>query len=130
MARWGHVTIQFAAFSMVGVVASVVHYSMLIMLVERGLTNPVAANLVAYILGGIVSYLLNRRYAFRSKRVHAETAWRFAIVAGLGLLLTGIFMYVFDEVLGVQYILAAVMTSGVVLFWSFVANWTWTFGNS
>src|SRR5262245_30159316 len=103
---------------MVGLVAALVHYSVLIVLVETGFANPVVANLVAYIFGGIVSYLLNRRCAFRSKRAHAEAAWRFASVAGLGFLLTGIFTYSFHEVLGVQYILAAVMTSAIVLFWS------------
>jgi putative flippase GtrA len=123
-------TSQFATFSIVGLVAAVVHYGALIVLVETDLTDPVKANLVAYVLGGIASYLLNRRCSFRSERPHAEAVWRFGVVAGFGFLLTGVFTYLFQKRLGVPYLLAAVMTSAVVLFWSFVVNRLWTFSDA
>ena len=122
-----HIARQFTIFTSVGVFAAAIHYAVLIALVESQVTHPVKADLVAYISGGIVSYLLNRRWAFHSERVHAEAVWQFAVVAGVGFLLTGIFTYLFHELMGAPYIIAAVMTSAVVLWWNFIINKIWTF---
>jgi putative flippase GtrA len=118
---------QFSAFAGVGLVAAVVHYGTLIGLVEAGGAGPVVATLAGYVLGGIVSYVLNRRFAFKSDRPHREATWRFALVAFVGFVLTGLFMALFNGRLGIPYLLAQVMTTGVVLVWSFVANRLWTF---
>jgi putative flippase GtrA len=122
-----HIARQFSAFSLVGIVAAVVHYGMLIGLVELAHTGPVPATLAGYVFGGIVSYSLNRRYAFRSDRPHAEATWRFTVVAGVGFLLTGLAMSVFTGRLGWPYLPSQVLTTGLVLVWSFTANRIWTF---
>ena len=118
---------QVVAFSGVGVVAAIVHFGLLIGLVEGGIAGAVPASLVAFTAGGIVSYLLNRRLTYASDRPHAEAGWRFAIVAVVGFLLTGAIMYVLINRLGVPYLLAQVVTTGIVLSWSFLANKLWTF---
>jgi putative flippase GtrA len=118
---------QFAAFSGVGLVAAVVHYGLLIALVEMARWGPVAATLLGYVAGGIVSYALNRRLTYGSDRPHAEATWRFAVVAFMGFLLTGLLMEAFTNALGAPYIPAQLVTTGIVLFWSFVANRFWTF---
>jgi putative flippase GtrA len=118
---------QFAAFSGVGLAAAAIHYGALILIVQTDFADPVRANLAAYVLGGIVSYSLNRQFAFRSERPHSHAVWRFAVVAGVGFVLTGVLTYWLHRRLGLPYVLAAVMTSGVVLFWSFIANRLWTF---
>ena len=118
---------QFAAFSGVGLVAAVVHYGLLIALVEMARWGPVAATLLGYVAGGIVSYALNRRLTYGSDRPHAEATWRFAVVAFVGFLLTGLLMEAFTNALGAPYIPAQLVTTGIVLFWSFVANRLWTF---
>src|SRR5438132_530064 len=71
-----------------GIAAAIVHYGVLIGLVQGGLLAPVPATLCGYVAGGIVSYRLNRRHTYRSDRPHREAAWRFAIVAGIGFLIT------------------------------------------
>lgn len=118
---------QFAAFSGVGIVAALVHYGLLVGLVEGAGVAPVPATLAGYIAGGIVSYLLNRRLTYASERPHAEAGWRFAIVAGVGFLLTWGLMHVFTERMGLPYLPMQVVTTGIVLFWSFLANRIWTF---
>jgi putative flippase GtrA len=119
---------QFAGFSSVGIVAAVVHYTLLIALVQTELAAPVKANVVSYVFGGFVSYSLNRRLIFKSERAHVQAAWRFATVATVGILLTWVFTYVLHEHLRIPYILAAVLTSSLILFWNFIANRIWTFG--
>lgn len=118
---------QFSAFVGVGAVAALVHYGLLIGLVEAGGLAPVPATLAGYGAGGLVSYALNRRLTYASERPHAEATWRFAAVAAVGFVLTGLFMQLFTGRLGTPYLPAQVVTTGLVLFWSFLANRIWTF---
>ncbi len=118
---------QFAAFSGVGVLAAIVHYGALIGLVETASFDPVPATLVGYVAGGLLSYALNRRLTYASDRPHAEATWRFAAVAGIGFLLTWGLMHAFTGWLEAPYLLAQLVTTGIVLFWSFAAHRLWTF---
>ncbi len=118
---------QFAAFFGVGIAAAIVHYGMLVGLVETGLASPVPATLAGYVGGGIVSYLLNRRHTYRSDRPHGEATWRFALVAFVGFLVTWGLMHLFVDRLALPYLPAQVATTGIVLVWSFAAHKVWTF---
>jgi len=120
-------TRQFAAFFGVGIAAAVAHYGLLIGLVEGGLASPVPATLAGYIAGGLVSYRLNRTHTYRSSRPHREATWRFALVALVGFLLTWVFMHLLVEWLGAPYIPAQLLTTGIVMLWSFLAHKAWTF---
>lgn len=119
---------QFSAFFGVGIVAAVVHYGVLIGLVESRSATAVEGALAGYVAGGIVSYLLNRRLTYDSDRPHAEATWRFAAVAGVGFFLTWGLMHWLAERWGLPYLPAQIATTGVVLFWSFLAHKFWTFG--
>lgn len=102
---------------------------MLIGLVETARWTPVPATLCGYVAGGIVSYVLNRRLTFTSRREHREAIWRFALVAGVGFLLTGLLMALFVTRWGAPYLAAQVVTTGCVLVWSFLAHKLWTFAD-
>jgi len=118
---------QFAAFFGVGLVAAIVHYGLLISLVEGYRMDPVPAALAGYVAGGIVSYLLNRRHTYASERPHVEATWRFALVAIIGFGLTWAGMAILVRGLAVPYLAAQLVTTGIVLFWSFLAHKFWTF---
>jgi putative flippase GtrA len=121
---------QFSGFVAVGFIAAGVHYALLIGLVEIFGVQAVPAALVGYSGGGIVSYLLNRRHVFRSNRPHEEAVTRFIIVVTVGFGLTYLFMLLLVQKAGVPYLLAQMMTTGIVLFWNFAAHKLWTFGTS
>ena len=125
-----HLARQFVAFFGVGLVAAVVHYGFLIALVEGFRWGPVPATLVGYLAGGVVSYALNRRLTYASDRPHGEATWRFAAVALVGFGLTGLLMQALTAWLGAPYLPAQLVTTGIVLFWSFLANRVWTFRRS
>jgi putative flippase GtrA len=118
---------QFTAFFGVGLVAAVAHYGLLIALVEGGGLHPVPATLAGYVAGGLVSYALNRRHTYTSRRPHREATWRFALVAFVGFLLTWLFMHAFTIWLGAPYLPAQLVTTGIVMLWSFLAHKAWTF---
>ncbi len=119
---------QISMFAAVGVAAAIAHYGVLITLVELAHWSAVPATLAGYVAGGIVSYWLNRRHTYESDRPHEEAGWRFAVVAGVGFCLTWVCMYVLHDRLALHYLLAQVLTTGIVLVWSFGAHKFWTFG--
>jgi putative flippase GtrA len=122
-----HLFRQFSSFAVVGAIATSVHYVTLIVLVEIFGAFPVPAALAGYCVGGTVSYLLNRRHVFRSNVPHEEAVTRFAIVAMVGFGLTYLFMSLLIQKAHVPYILAQMVTTGIVLFWNFAAHKMWTF---
>lgn len=119
---------QFLRYGAVGIAAAVAHYGTLIGLVETGLAGAVPAALAGFVAGGVVSYVLNRRYTFDSDRSHAGAVPRFAVIAFGAFLMTGLFMQVLTAWLGLHYLLAQLITTGIVLVWTFFANRFWTFG--
>ncbi|MBA1158403.1 GtrA family protein [Microvirga mediterraneensis] len=120
-------TRQFTAFFGVGVAAAVVHYGLLIALVEGAGTHPVPATLAGYVAGGLVSYVLNRKHTYESDRPHREATWRFALVAFVGFLVTWFLMHAFTVWLDGPYLPSQIITTGVVMLWSFMAHKKWTF---
>lgn len=122
-----HLGRQLSTFFGVGVAAAIAHFGLLIGLVELGGASPVPATLAGYVAGGIVSYTLNRRHTYRSDRPHREATWRFAVVASVGFLLTWLVMHLFTITLGAPYLPAQVVTTGIVMLWSFLAHKIWTF---
>jgi putative flippase GtrA len=120
-------TRQFTAFFGVGLAAAVVHYGLLIALVEGADIDPVPATLAGYVAGGLLSYWLNRKHTYESDRPHREATWRFALVALVGFLVTWFLMHAFTVWLDGPYLPSQIITTGVVMLWSFMAHKAWTF---
>jgi len=118
---------RFFRFAGVGVFGTVVHYLVLVAAVESVGIRPLAASSIGFTAGALVNYMLNYRYTFRSDRRHREALPRFYLVAVAGFLINGLVMLVLAEKLGLQYLLAQVVATGIVLLWGFSANSMWTF---
>ncbi len=118
---------QLSSFVGVGVVASLVHYALLVTLVEVGGLAPVPSALCGFTAGGFVSYGLNRRHTFVSDRPHEQAVWRFALVASVAFLLTYLAMRLLHEAGHIHYLPAQVATTLLVMVWTFGANRLWTF---
>lgn len=118
---------QVVAFAGVGALAALAHYGLLVSLVEGYRMDPVPATLAGYWAGGVVSYLGNRRHTYGSGRPHREATWRFAVVAAVGFGLTWACMALLVRGLALPYLPAQLLTTGLVLIWSFLAHKLWTF---
>ena len=118
---------QFVKFTGVGFVTAIGHYGLLIALVQLGAVPAVPASAAGALLGAVINYSLNYRYTFRSTRQHREAVLRFAAIAAIGLVLNTLFMWVGVVLIGAHYLLSQVVTTGLVLIWSFAGNRYWTF---
>lgn len=121
---------QFIRFVGVGCCSAVGHYGLLILLVQALHADPVVASAAGALLGAWINYTLNYRYTFRSTKRHRDSVTKFAVVAMVGLLLNTLFMWLCVELLRMHYLLGQIVTTGLVMLWSFGANRSWTFRES
>ncbi len=79
---------QIVAFTGVGIMAAIVHYGLLIGLVELGGWRAGAGDARRLCRWRDRVLWLNRTHTYRSDRPHEEAGWRFAVVAAVGFILT------------------------------------------
>lgn len=120
---------QFATFAGVGLMAAAGHFTALALLVEHDWAGPVLASLAGFLVGSVISYSLNRRFTFESTRSHAGALPRFATVAGIAFVMTGVLMDVLVHRLGLYYLFAQAITTGLVMIWTFSAYRIWAFAH-
>lgn len=118
---------EFIVFSFVGVIATSVQYITLFLLVELLHAQPVFSSSIGFVFGGIVSYFLNRKVTFQSDKKHHIAIIQFLCVASVAFWLNGILMAIGIHRLHLNYVVTQVITTGLVLFWNFLANRFWTF---
>lgn len=120
--------VQFLLFALVGCAAAVGHYGVLILLSELLDVGPVPASAAGFVVGGVISYVLNYGHVFRSDRDHLPTAAKFVAVAAVGLGLNSAIMGGLTRGLSLHYLPAQLAATALVMVWSFAANRYWTFG--
>jgi putative flippase GtrA len=118
---------QFINFVGVGFVSAVGHYGLLIGLVQLAGVPAVPASAAGALLGAWINYTLNYRFTFRSTKRHREAVLKFAVIAAVGLVLNTVFMWIGVELIGAHYLLSQIVTTGLVVIWSFAGNRYWTF---
>jgi len=109
---------DFLRFAAVGAVATAAHYAVMIALVQFGGADPVVATVCGFAVGAVVSYTLNRRYTFAVRPAYMRGFLKFAVVSGVGAVLNAAIVAVFIR-LGLHYMAAQVIATGVVLIWNF-----------
>lgn len=111
---------QVLTFAAVGALATLVHYAILVVLVEFGHATPVIATTVGYCVGIVVSYTLNRRYTFDARHAPLATTFlKFLLLYGIGALLNGAIVAALVGA-GLWYLLAQIVATGLVLIWNFL----------
>jgi putative flippase GtrA len=111
---------QFSRFLAVGVAATVVHYAVLIALVEAWGINPVWATTGGFLTAVVLSYVLNRRYTFEERPAFSSGLLKYYAAVSVGLALnTGVMAAL--TACGFHYLPAQVTASGVALVWNFLA---------
>lgn len=119
--------IRFVLFALVGCAAAIGHYGVLVLLRELFGVAPVPASACGFIVGGVISYMLNYGQVFRSDQAHLPTAGKFLTVAVVGLGFNSAVMWILAVSLGIHYLAAQVTATLTVMVWSYAGNRLWTF---
>ena len=121
---------QFLRFTGVGVIGTAGHYAILIIVVEVFSGDPVAGSTLGFLGGAIINYFLNRIFTFDSDASHVVALPKFLTVAAVGMAINVAIMAVLTKVFAIQYLLAQITATLLVLIWNFLANRYWTFADS
>lgn len=124
--QYGTIT-RFACYTSSGAIAAIIHFLILILLVQFLFFPPVLASIMGYIVGATVNFLLNHHWVFQSSRPHAETAPKFFLIAASGLGLNATMMYFLVTMLQIHYLLGQIATTSSVLVWNYYWSSRWTF---
>jgi putative flippase GtrA len=103
------------------------HYATTIALVELLGVWPLAASAIGFAVGALVKYVLNYFVAFRSAERHAVAIARFAIALGLLFALNALVFAALHQLAGLHYILAQVLTTGLLVPPGYLLSRGWVF---
>ena len=117
---------QFLRYASVGAAATAVHYALLVLAVEALGWPAFVASGFGAVVGAQVAYAGNRRFTF-AHRGEVRASWpRFQATALAGTLL-GMAIVALGVRLGVHYVLAQMVATGVSLALTFAINRAWAF---
>jgi putative flippase GtrA len=120
---------QFFKFVAVGLLATAIQYGVLLAAVELfGLPATMGSG-IGFVLSAAANYYLNHRLTFRSERQHLSAASRFVVVSAVGLLLNVAVMQLLTVHWRIQYVLAQVVATALIVSWSLCGNAYWTFAD-
>ena len=117
---------RFIRYTAVGALATAVHYLMLVLAVEAAGWPAYLGSGLGAVVGAQVAYFGNRRYTFAHRGTIGESWLKFQGTAGLGALF-GMAIVATGVQLGVYYVLAQLIATGLGLLLTFTINRLWSF---
>jgi putative flippase GtrA len=103
------------------------HYTVTIALVELAHAPPLAASAAGFCVGATIKYLLNYFVAFRSIEKHGAALAKFAIALGVLFALNALFFALLHQGMGMHYIVAQVLTTGLLIPPGYLMSRLWVF---
>ena len=116
-----------ARYVLSGGIATAIHYSILVILVEVAKLDETLSTAIGYFSSSIFHYLILYYWAFGSTATHSGAVIRFCGVAGSSLLLNSAIFWIFLEIIGLWYLVAQIITSCLVLGYTYSINSRFTF---
>lgn len=129
---------RFARFLAVGAVGTILDFGILTLLKLAGLPT-LTSNSISFTAGLLNNFTWNRLWTFGES---LKTDWheqlaKFTLVSLVGLALNNLIVLSLEDIFGIilgqpqwGYMPAKVLATGVVVFWNYFANRTWTFKNN
>ena len=115
-------------YLLVGALATVLHYAVLVGVVEGAHGQPALGAGLGALAGAALAYAGNHRYTFGPRRVaHTQAFGRFMLVAATMALGHAGVVWLGSAVLGLHYLLAQVIASGLAFAFGFKLNQSWSF---
>lgn len=115
-------------YSIVGGVGTLIDILFLYFLVEVVGFGVFVATFCAFIIAATHNFFLNKFWTFENTSKHYRSQYiKFLLVSTVGLFLTMVSMYIFTTLIGLWYIFAKIITSGIIVLWNFFGNKLWTF---
>lgn len=119
---------MFMKYLLVGVAATALHYAILVSVVEGAHGSPAFGAGLGALAGAVLAYAGNHRYTFGARRTaHSQALGRFMLVAAFMAIGHASVVWLGSTVLGLHYLLAQVIASGLAFLGGFKLNQRWSF---
>ena len=118
--------LKFIKFSLVGVVNTVVFYSIYYILLQLGMRYAVSLT-IGNVIAIFNSYVLNKTFTFKTKKKSVKETMKFLIVAGAQYLLNLLIVHVCVNFIRISAELAGLIAISISVFVSYFGHKLWTF---
>jgi len=122
--------LQVIRFGIIGSIAAIINILIVIFLVENFNINPLAANVLAFLIAFNISYIGHRYWSFadtKLKSKHSISIPRFLLVAIISFILNEGLFYIFLNIWHLNYIIALVLVLIIVPIFTFISSKFWAF---
>lgn len=118
---------QLAKFGVVGVLATLIDFVVLIALTELGGWDPVFSAAVSFVVSVVFNYVASMRFVFtrRDDLGRAEELVIFVALSVVGLLINEALMWLGTSALSLNYVLVKVVATALVMLWNFCSRKRW-----
>lgn len=111
---------QIIKFGVVGVIAFIIDYVVLVVCTEVFRVYYLVSSLLSFSVSTIFNFIASSSWVFESCRKGKFLVFVVLSVVGLGF--NQVFMYVGVDLLGVYYMVAKVVSTGIVMVYNFVSR--------
>lgn len=120
---------QFMRFSVTGSLSTAVHFSAVAILVSFMHFLPITANVIAFLIAFVVSYVGHKNFTFAldDGKMHPAALPRFFCIATISFLLNELLYYYFLYTLHLNYLVALIIVLMAVSSFTFTLSKTWAF---
>lgn len=118
---------QFFKFGVVGVIATVIDFGVMIALTEWAHFDPVLSAGVSFIVSLLFNYAASMRFVFthREDLSRARELAIFAVLSAVGLAINELLMWLGVNTFALNYVLVKVGATCVVMLWNFASRKRW-----
>lgn len=119
--------IVFAKYFTSGLTAVIIHYLVMVSLVELTSTPPLLGSFAGFVIGTMVNYTLQYNWTFQSKQSHKQAFLRYLTIT-IGMLALNLMIFqLANNQLGLDYRIAQLFATGIVFLANFTINSRYTF---
>lgn len=115
---------QIMEFGVVGVIAFVIDFGVMVLLAEVFGLNPVASATVSFIVSVVFNYVASMRYVFSHRAGMSRTREFviFVVLSVIGLGINDALMWAGTELVTLDYRLVKIGATAIVMVWNFVTR--------
>ena len=118
--------IRIIKFGIIGISNTLINWIIFFLLNLLGV-NYIVANIIAYSLATINSYIWNSKWVFKYNNEKLVSSLKFVIVNLVGLILNTIILFILVDMFNINKIISLVMATGVVMIINYISNRLWVF---
>ena len=119
---------KFFKFGIVGISGMAVDFSITWLCKEKLQFNKYISNSIGFVVAATSNYFFNRVWTFQSTSNQIVKEYSsFLIISIIGLGINNLIIYFMHDKMKMNFYLAKIMATGIVVLWNFFANYFFTF---